>query len=127
MFYFIFNSEQILRVKNDDAVPFILVGNKADLETSQRKVSHEEALQLAQMWNVPYVETSAKTKVNVSEVITACFLHFHIVLTHSIHFQVFLDLMRDIHKIKMASQEAEKPSKSNTQNERSSGCLCFSW
>lgn len=103
------------------------MGNKADLETSQRKVSHEEALQLAQMWNVPYVETSAKTKVNVSEVITACFLHFHIVLTHSIHFQVFLDLMRDIHKIKMASQEAEKPSKSNTQNERSSGCLCFSW
>ncbi|KAH9392867.1 hypothetical protein TYRP_005957 [Tyrophagus putrescentiae] len=99
--------EQILRVKNDDSVPFILVGNKADLEESQRKVSQEEALQLARMWNVPYVETSAKTKVNVSE--------------------VFLDLMRDIHKIKMASQEAEKPSKSSTQSERSSGCLCFSW
>lgn len=54
------------------------MGNKADLETSQRKVSHEEALQLAQMWNVPYVETSAKTKINVSEVITICFPHFRI-------------------------------------------------
>ncbi|KAH9399356.1 hypothetical protein TYRP_017767 [Tyrophagus putrescentiae] len=46
--------------------------------------------------HVPYVETSVKTKVNVSE--------------------VFLDLMRDIHKIKMTSQ-----------SEQSSGCLCFSW
>ena len=69
--------EQILRVKNDDSVPFILVGNKADLEESQRKVSQEEALQLARMWNVPYVETSAKTKVNVSEVsFNSPFNHF---------------------------------------------------
>ncbi len=69
--------EQILRVKNDDSVPFILVGNKADLEESQRKVSQEEALQLARMWNVPYVETSAKTKVNVSEVsFLSFFNHF---------------------------------------------------
>lgn len=64
-------------------VPFILVGNKADLETSQRKVSQEEALQLARMWDVPYVETSAKTKVNVSEVIfnEACQLLSTILMT----------------------------------------------
>jgi len=99
--------EQILRVKNDDNVPFILVGNKADLDVNQRRVTTDEALHVARMWNVPYIETSAKTRQNVKE--------------------VFFDLMRDIHKLKAAVNEAEGPNKSNTQRERSSGCLCFSW
>ena len=55
-------------MKNDDKVPFILVGNKADLDDSQRRVSKEEALVLARQWNVSYVETSAKTKLNVEDV-----------------------------------------------------------
>ena len=42
-------------------VPFILVGNKADLESS-RQVRTEEAAKRAQQWGVPYLETSAKTK-----------------------------------------------------------------
>ena len=60
--------EQILRVKNDDNVPFILVGNKADLDGNQRRVTLEEAADLANMWNVPYVETSAKTRQNIEKV-----------------------------------------------------------
>lgn len=59
--------EQILRVKNDDNIPFLLVGNKADLDT-KRQVSLEEANQQAQRWSVPYVETSAKTRANVDKV-----------------------------------------------------------
>lgn len=57
--------EQILRVKSDEKnVPFILVGNKVDIE-SQRKVSKEEAQNLADQWKIKYIETSAKTRLNV--------------------------------------------------------------
>ncbi|XP_022306499.2 ras-related protein Ral-A-like isoform X1 [Crassostrea virginica] len=58
--------EQILRVKNDDTIPFLLVGNKADLE-DKRYVSVDEAQERAKQWNVPYVETSAKTRANVDK------------------------------------------------------------
>jgi Ras-related protein Ral-A len=59
--------DQILRVKNDDNVPFILVGNKTDLET-RRQVKSEEAQSRARQWKVQYVETSAKTRANVDKV-----------------------------------------------------------
>jgi len=42
-------------------IPFILVGNKIDLESS-RRVKTEEAAERARQWHCPYVETSAKTK-----------------------------------------------------------------
>ncbi|KAG0730300.1 Ras-related protein Ral-a [Chionoecetes opilio] len=58
--------EQILRVKNDEHIPFLLVGNKADL-TERRKVSEDEAKTRAGQWGVPYVETSAKTRANVDK------------------------------------------------------------
>lgn len=69
--------EQILRVKNDDTIPFLLVGNKADLE-DKRYVSVEEAQERAKQWSVPYVETSAKTRANVDKVRTigALWRHF---------------------------------------------------
>lgn len=59
--------EQILRVKVDDKVPMILVGNKIDLQ-DQRVVSADEARALAHSWGVPYEETSAKTRLNVEKV-----------------------------------------------------------
>lgn len=55
-------------MKGDENVPFVLVGNKVDL-TESRRVSYEEAKRLANQWQVPYVETSAKTKQNVDKVI----------------------------------------------------------
>lgn len=59
--------EQIVRVKNDEFVPFILVGNKMDLD-SKRQVSVDKAQNFARQWNVAYVETSAKTRDNVDKV-----------------------------------------------------------
>jgi Ras-related protein Ral-A len=59
--------EQILRVKGDENVPFILVGNKSDLG-HKRNVSLEEALNLADQWKVPYIETSAKARHNVDKI-----------------------------------------------------------
>ena len=58
--------EQILRVKGDDSIPFILVGNKSDL-TERRQVALRQAQDRAEAWRVPYVETSAKTRENVDK------------------------------------------------------------
>ncbi len=58
--------EQILRVKDADAVPIMICGNKCDLE-SERQVSAAEGEELAKSFTVPFLETSAKTRVNVEE------------------------------------------------------------
>lgn len=54
-------------MKNDENIPFLLVGNKSDLQ-EKRKVSLAEAQSRSQQWGVPYVETSAKTRENVDKV-----------------------------------------------------------
>lgn len=59
--------EQILRVKEEEAIPLLLVGNKSDLE-ERRQVSADEATAKAGEWGVQYVETSAKTRANVDKV-----------------------------------------------------------
>ncbi|EFX80641.1 hypothetical protein DAPPUDRAFT_318262 [Daphnia pulex] len=59
--------EQITRVKGTDRVPLLLVGNKVDLE-HQREVATMEGLALAQAWNCPFIEASARNKMNVNEV-----------------------------------------------------------
>lgn len=75
--------EQILRVKEEEAIPLLLVGNKSDLE-ERRQVSVDEAAQKAGEWGVQYVETSAKTRANVDKVrphLTSCFGTTTLILT----------------------------------------------
>jgi len=57
---------EILRVKDRDEFPVMLVGNKADLD-SQRAVSGEEAHSLARQLKAPYIECSAKMRMNVDQ------------------------------------------------------------
>ncbi|XP_066265365.1 ras-related protein R-Ras2-like [Branchiostoma lanceolatum] len=57
---------QILRVKDRDEFPMLLVGNKADLD-QQRVVSQEEGQELARQLRVGYLEASAKTRLNVDQ------------------------------------------------------------
>jgi GTPase SAR1 family protein len=60
--------EQILRVKDMDSVPMVLVGNKCDLQ-DQRVISTDQGQQLAAKFgNCSFLESSAKTKTNVSEI-----------------------------------------------------------
>ncbi|GFO44058.1 ras-related protein rap-1b [Plakobranchus ocellatus] len=59
--------EQILRVKDTDDVPMLLVGNKCDLE-DERVVGKDQGSSLARMFQCAFLETSAKMKINVLEV-----------------------------------------------------------
>lgn len=60
--------EQILRVKDTDDVPMVLVGNKCDLE-EERVVGKDQGLNLASQFNnCSFMETSAKAKIGVNDI-----------------------------------------------------------
>lgn len=56
--------QQILRVKDKDYFPIIVVGNKCDLK-EERVVSVEEGKALADSFGCKFIETSAKSRINV--------------------------------------------------------------
>jgi len=58
--------EQIMRTKDTNKVPIVVVGNKSDLET-ERQVSTQQGQDLAKSFGAPFFETSAKVRVNVEE------------------------------------------------------------
>lgn len=55
---------QIFKVRETDSVPIMLVGNKCDKE-NDREVTREEGASLARQFACNFVETSAKTDLNV--------------------------------------------------------------
>ncbi|XP_026313983.1 ras-related protein Ral-a isoform X2 [Hyposmocoma kahamanoa] len=90
--------EQILRVKNDENIPFLLVGNKSDL-ADKRRVPLEACRERATHWQVPYVETSAKTRDNVDK--------------------AFLTLIKEMSRLKKGLAREESDRASSTK----SSCL----
>lgn len=55
-------------IKDPDNFPFVVIGNKIDVEESKRLVSSKKAQSLcASLGNLPYFETSAKEAVNVDQ------------------------------------------------------------
>lgn len=58
--------EQITRVKDTDRVPIMLVGNKCD-KVAEREVSREEGNYMSKRINSEFLETSAKTCLNVEK------------------------------------------------------------
>ncbi|EQL31763.1 Ras-like protein Rap-1A [Blastomyces dermatitidis ATCC 26199] len=91
--------EQIIRIKDDENVPIVIVGNKSDLE-EDRAVSRSRAFALSQQWgNSPYYETSARRRANVNE--------------------VFIDLCRQI--IRKDIQASQERSMELAMNGRSGG------
>ncbi|XP_013396125.1 ras-related protein O-Krev [Lingula anatina] len=82
--------EQILRVKDTEDVPMILVGNKCDLE-DERVVGKDQGQNLARAWNCAFLETSAKSKINVNE--------------------IFYDLVRQINKKSPHRMQGKEKSK----------------
>ncbi|GKU01993.1 ras other [Fusarium langsethiae] len=59
--------EEIIRIKDDENVPLVIVGNKADLEEN-RAVARAKGFSVSQRWGAPYYEASARTRTNVDEV-----------------------------------------------------------
>jgi len=59
--------EQILRIKDADTYPMVLVGNKVDLG-EERAVSREEGQQMAERLGISFCETSAKMDINVQHI-----------------------------------------------------------
>lgn len=59
--------EQIIRVKGTDKVPILLVGNKIDIH-HLREVSTLEGMALAHQWSSPFLEASAKDRLNVDNI-----------------------------------------------------------
>lgn len=53
--------EEIIRIKDDETVPIVICGNKADLE-EQRAVPRARGFEVSQRWGAPYYETSARNK-----------------------------------------------------------------
>ncbi|KAG8589625.1 hypothetical protein GDO81_006467 [Engystomops pustulosus] len=79
--------EQILRVKDTEDVPMILVGNKCDLEDER------QGQNLARQWNnCAFLKSSAKSKINVNE--------------------IFYDLVRQINR--KTPVEKKKPKKKSS-------------
>merc|ERR1712193_394407 len=84
--------KQVLRVKDRDEFPMLIVGNKADLEKN-RQVSIDECMNLAKQLKTPYIECSAKNRMNVD--------------------QAFFELVRLIRKFQALERPvtSQKPSK----------------
>jgi len=89
--------DQILKVKDTEDVPIILVGNKCDLE-EEREVGRDQGALLARSWgNCSFLETSAKAKVNVNE--------------------IFIDLVRQINK-KIPQPSGKDSTRKNKNKKR---------
>ncbi|KAJ3600977.1 hypothetical protein NHX12_031950 [Muraenolepis orangiensis] len=127
---------QILRVKDRDDFPMVLVGNKADLD-QQRAISREEAQGFAREHRIHYMEASAKNRYNVDEAflevvraIRSLTLSFTHSLSHSptlchspLSVTHSLVLLFSSHR---RFQETESPPlpASHTGKEKGGGCPC---
>lgn len=87
----------ILRIKDADHVPMLLIGNKSDIR--QIGVDHQ-ARSAALNMRIPYFETSARTRVNIDE--------------------IFVELVRIIRREKSQAQLNQISSSSSS----SSACSC---
>jgi len=101
--------QQVVRVKDDDNLPMMLVGNKCDLE-DEREVTTEEGAALAEKLGCQFKEASAKSRKNVEE--------------------SFYDLVRAIRKPKEGEVSQTKPgvekkgkSGKSGSSGKSKGCL----
>uniref|UniRef100_A0A8D3EBY7 RAS related n=1 Tax=Scophthalmus maximus TaxID=52904 RepID=A0A8D3EBY7_SCOMX len=92
---------QVLRVKDRDDFPIVLVGNKADLE-QQRVISREDAQAFASDNGIHYMESSAKNRYNVDE--------------------SFLELVKIIRRFQ--EMESTPPAAHHTGKQKSGGCPC---
>ncbi|ORY06176.1 ras-domain-containing protein [Basidiobolus meristosporus CBS 931.73] len=101
--------QQILRVKDRDYFPIIVVANKSDLE-NERQVSTQEGRDLAKQFGCRFIETSAKQRINVDE--------------------AFYNIVREIRRYNKESQgpsggHSTSPTAGQHQEESGGDCCCI--
>jgi len=96
--------EQILRVKDVEKVPMVLVGNKCDL-ADQRVITTDQGEALASKFTCKFLEVSAKTKVNVE--------------------QIFYDLVRQIKATQPKGKPGSKGAAGGKPGNRGGSCQLF--
>ncbi|PSN53595.1 Ras-like protein 2 [Blattella germanica] len=89
---------QILRVKDRDEFPMLMVGNKADLD--HQRVSAMDAQNLSRQLKIPYIECSAKLRMNVD--------------------QAFHELVRIVRKFQLSERP---PLKANYKKNKKKCCV----
>lgn len=100
--------EQIIRIKDDEDIPLVVVGNKSDME-DDRVVPRARAFQLAQQWGQkPYYETSARRRTNVDEV-------FHNLCGQIIQKD---SNQTEIYQQQLASRRRERPNRHDRRGRR---------
>jgi len=94
--------KQVLRVKDRDEFPMLVVGNKADLDKS-RQVSRQECENMAKQLKTPFIECSAKNRMNVD--------------------QAFYELVRLIRKFQALERPISQGQSANKEKSKSSCSL----
>ncbi|ORY05872.1 ras-like protein rasB [Basidiobolus meristosporus CBS 931.73] len=97
---------QIRRAKEGTSCPIIVVGNKCDLE-QEREVSTVQGETFAQQSKTLFLETSAKTRVNIDE--------------------TFEQIVREIRRQEAVAAATSKstPQSPNSQSKTKSSCCCI--
>ncbi|KAL6941243.1 hypothetical protein ACO0RG_002367 [Hanseniaspora osmophila] len=91
--------DQVLRIKDTEKVPMVLVGNKADLSDMERKISVEDGITVSEQWGkIPFYETSALLRSNVDE--------------------VFVDLVRQIIRNEIEEQKRQHQEQQQEQQQQ---------
>jgi GTPase SAR1 family protein len=91
----------ILRIKDTDSVPMLLIGNKLDI----RQIGMDaQARAAAAAMHIPYFETSARTRHNIDE--------------------IFIELVRLIRRNKCQNQTNNNVSLSKQRKNNSHCCCC---
>ncbi|RHY27802.1 hypothetical protein DYB32_006520 [Aphanomyces invadans] len=95
--------DKILRAKDMNRVPMVLVGNKCDLDRN-RQVSLAAGKALAAEWGCPFMETSAKERIRNEE--------------------CFFEVVREIRKQDAAKRPAPKSNGTKKKDEKKGGGFC---
>ncbi|EGG18375.1 Ras GTPase [Cavenderia fasciculata] len=94
----------LLKVKDLDTVPFVLVGNKCDLKDF-REVPTEDGEELSRKLNCKFLETSAKDRINVTE--------------------AFHELVREVKKSRLATQQTTSSDAQETTSHSKKKKTCI--
>jgi len=92
--------KQVLRVKDRDEFPMLIVANKADL--SNRQVSQAECEDMAKELKTPFIECSAKLRMNID--------------------QAFFELVRLVRRFQAIERAALEDQEAETSRKKKSKC-----